>query len=223
VLESDFRVEANAAQFVVRTDEPEFADALRELVFQESGREFVRSFPSDSPDLVRIYERFSSCLEPLLLQTIRREPAPWDAGLLELIRRVNGTGLDWFLCGSAALAVRGLDVAPRDIDLVVDDAPQLGGVLDDVLIHPVVYAPGWIADWFGRAFLCCRIEWVAGVQPQADDEYPTETGPTAASRLETVDWEDHAISVTPLDIQLDVNERRGLDDRVEKIHRLGSS
>ena len=158
MTESELRFEEGRALFVVRTDRGAYADALRQLAFQDADGEFTRPFAPDAPDLERIYRRFSDTLELLLRQTARLAPTPWAEGLRVLAERLEGSGLAWFLAGSAALAVRGVDVAPRDLDIVVDDASRLGELLDDALIHPLVHTPGsWIADWFGRAFLHCRI------------------------------------------------------------------
>lgn len=71
-----------------------------------------------------------------------------------LFQKVEQQDIQWYLAGSAALAARGLDVAPRDLDLIADDAGahSLGDLLFDTLIHPVEDARGWISNWFGRAF-----------------------------------------------------------------------
>ena len=125
------------------------------------------------------------------------------------------------LVGSAALAVRGLDVAPGDLDLIVDSAgaQRLGDILLDSLIEPVRPTTGWVGDWFGRAFLHASVEWVGGMSPAVDLPAPTDFGPTAAARLETVRWRGHNLRVPPLDLQLAVSERRGLADRAALIRQ----
>jgi len=115
------------------------------------------------------------------------------------------------------LAVRGIDVVPKDLDLVVSDAWQVGEALDDLLVEPVREMPGWIAAWFGRAFCGALIEWVAGVHPDVDRPGPHEQGPAAESGLEDVVWEGHRIRCTALRIQLAAAECRG---RVEAARRI---
>ncbi len=75
----------------------------------------------------------------------------------------------------------------------------------------------WTCNWWGRAFLRARVEWVGGVGPSADEPLPTDFGPTAAASLEAVPWRGRTIMVPPLELQLQVNERRGLHDRVQQI------
>lgn len=110
-------------------------------------------------------------------------------------------------------------MVPGDLDLVTDEAGShlLAEILSDVLTGPVEDASGWISHWFGRAFLHARIEWIGGPVATADAHGVTEFGPAAADSLETIHWQGYTLRVPPLAIQLQVNERRGMVDRVEKI------
>ena len=112
-----------------------------------------------------------------------------------------------------------MNILPRDIDLVVDgdDAVKLGDLLLDYLVEPVLPSTGWIADFFGRAFLHARLEWVGGINESADMPEASDFGPTAVNRLEVINWCGHEVLVPPLDLQLAVNKRRGLMDRVKLI------
>ncbi len=128
----------------------------------------------------------------------------------------------WWLTGSAALAVRGIRVVPRDIDLVVTTGPEarkLGEILSDWLVEPVQRSEGWIARWFGRAFKESRIEWVGEVEASVDRPEPCDFGPTAARQLQPVEWRGYTIPVPPLDLQLAVSIRRGMVERAEKIRK----
>lgn len=64
------------------------------------------------------------------------DPVPWQGALAEVCRRLTGAGVDWWLTGSAALAVRGIPLTPGDLDLVVsdEDARRVGDLLLDGLI-----------------------------------------------------------------------------------------
>ncbi len=204
------------AHFIVNTDNNLYQERLIHMGFRRVDASSFSRDLSATPDIKRIHERFSRHLEEVVLQSARLRPVPWDEALREFLRRVEGSGLDWFLSGSGALAVRGLHVSPGDLDFWVEDAQAIGRLLDDLLVEPVSERSGWIAKWFGRAFHGALIEWLADVDP-AVDKKPNEQGPAAASRLETVDWEGHRIWVTPIDIQLEVSELRGLDSRMAQI------
>ena len=155
----------------------------------------------------------------LILQATGLQPVPWETCLLALLERLEGQGLHWWLVGSAALAVRGLPVNPHDIDLVVQDqgTARLKELMLDCLVEPVYDSRGWIWDWFGRCFLHARLEWVGDVNAGAEQEGPSDFGPTALARCETVQWHGYSINVPPLDLQLAVSERRGLTERADVI------
>lgn len=79
---------------------------------------------------------------------------------MEYLRRVEGSDVEWWLYGSAALAVRGIEIMPGDIDVNVDDASLAGELLDDVLVTPVEELDGWVARRVGRAFCGAIVEWL---------------------------------------------------------------
>jgi hypothetical protein len=121
------------------------------------------------------------------------------------------------------MAIRGAPLSPGDLDLVcaAQDAIGLGDVFADELVEPVLAAGAdWISEYWGRAFCGARIEWIGGPRPGVDAPLPTDFGPAAAARLETVTWEDWTIQVPPLDLQRAVSLRRGLTDRVALIDSL---
>jgi hypothetical protein len=216
-LETELRREG----FVVRTDEPAFQEALAELFFTRDGAEFTRSFPPDAPGLAETYARFELCVHELLEQTARLRPVPWRAALHDAATRLDRAGVEWFVCGSAALAVRGIDAEPRDVDLGMGDHARTADALADALIEPPLHddGGGWVAAWFGRAFLGARVEWIADVYPEHGE--PSDFGPAAAARLEPVAWDGRTVRVPPLDLQLAVTERRGLHDRAARISSFG--
>src|SRR5439155_14992140 len=148
--------------------EPRLEPAIRELGFAPDGHRYVRRFPADSAHAGRAAARFPLVAAELVRQTARLSPAPWEDALAELIRRSDG--VDWWLAGSAALAVRGLDVAPRDLDVIAGSAgaAALADALADVLVEPL--APGGrLGEWWTRAFLRARVEIVGDGLPQVGD------------------------------------------------------
>ncbi|MFI7543595.1 hypothetical protein [Actinoplanes sp. NPDC049599] len=192
--------------------------AVRKLAFTDVDGHWSRSFPAGTPHLERAWLTFQRLIEPCLRQAAGLDPVPWQPALTEVCRRLNGAGVDWWLAGSAALAVRGIPVTPGDLDLIVADrdAHRVGDLLLDGLIEPVAPAD-WFCRWWGRAVLGARVEWVGGVGPAADQPETTDFGPAAAARLEAVRWQGHEIRVPPLELQRTVSARRGLTARVQLI------
>lgn len=219
MIEASCLRDADGDRLVVETDEPAFRLALKELFFEERSGRHVRRFPAGTLS-DGIFRRFES---QLLRQTARLEPAPWQGALRETVRRLDSVGVEWWLTGSAALAVRGIPVVPRDLDLVVsvEGAAAAATAFDDALIEPAVAVEGWFCRWWGRAWLGARVEWVGGVTEAADTPLPTDFGLVAAASLNRIRWNGLNIFVPPLELQRAVSERRGLTDRVRLIDSLG--
>jgi hypothetical protein len=181
------------------------------------GRErFVRDLSANG-DVLAIHANFARHLEEMIRQSARVAPVRWEQALDVFLERVDGSGLDWFLYGSGALAVRGIDVDPGDLDFHVSDAYLAGRLFADLLVEPVTEMTGWIADRGGRAFCGCLFEWISAVHPDVDEPAPQEQGLVAASRLESAAWHFRRIPVAPLDLQLAVARQRGQHDRAAKI------
>ena len=203
--------DGSTARFCVTQTQPAAADALAAMGFQLEGGTLFRSFP-DSDDVPRIFANFRAHIDEMISVKVRATPAPWEQALEVVAQRLSGR-VAWTLAGSSALRIRGVDVRPRDIDLVVEDAGRAGELLNDLLIEPVTRMHGWVADWFGRAFDGPLIEWVAGVHT----ELGVARAPATSARRERVVWRGHEILCTPLDLELPAYEARGLSETVEAI------
>jgi hypothetical protein len=194
--------------------------------YERDGDEWRQGYPEHTPGLERCWQNLSSCAGLMLRQAARLEPVPWRETLRELCRRTSGLAADWWLTGSAALAVRGAAIEPGDVDLVCpgdDGARVLGEVFADELIEPVLPADeSWISACWGRAFPAARLEWIGNPRAAVDSPSPCDFGPVAASRLETVTWEDWQLRVPPLVLQRAVSQRRGLTDRVALIDAMSA-
>ena len=207
---------------VVEADEAALRLALNELFFEERDGRHIRRFPPGTLS-DEIFHRFESHVDQLLRQTVRLDPAPWQTALRETARRLDAAGVEWWLTGSAALAVRGVQVLPRDLDLVVsaEGAAAAATAFGDALIEPAVAVEGWFCRWWGRAWVGARVEWVGGVTESADEPVPTDFGLVAAASLNKVRWDGLTVSLPPLELQRAVSERRGLIDRVRLIDSVG--
>lgn len=205
--------------FLLSGVEPALVAAVRDLAFRPMAGGFGQVYPAGHPRIDRIFANFERCADDLVRQKAGLCPVPWQEALLALCAAIDDRGIDWWLTGSAALAVRGLPIAPRDLDLAVGRASAAGfeALLIDHVVEPP--RPGFISDSFGRAFLHACVDWVAGIDERADRPLVGDVGLTAASRLETVSWRNLRIRVPPLELQLAVNQRRGLDGRVRAIRR----
>lgn len=139
-----------SARFVILAADPLYRDRLEHLGYLGIGNNrFATAWFRNSPSVPRYYERFAASIEQMVLQSARLVAVPWEDALLEFLGRADGSGLHWWLYGSAALAVRGIAITPGDIDLNVDSADLAGHIFDDLLITPVLDMEGWVAKRVG--------------------------------------------------------------------------
>lgn len=220
-MRTSYRTAGEKTYFMLSDLDPHGQEGAQNLAFTPYEDGLAKAYPADTPHLDVFYQQFARATEAMILQRAGIQPVPWESALQALLQRLEGQNIQWWLCGSCALAARGVDITPGDLDLVTDDAGshRLAELLGDVLVGPVenITNWNWIARWFGRAFLHARIEWIGTPIPESDQHGVTEFGPAAASQLEILAFHGYELPVPPLAIQLAVNERRGLSDRVQKI------
>jgi hypothetical protein len=212
--------DGDIVRFVLTDIEPNLQRSVEAFEFTPSEAGFERRFAA-TPNVETIFDRFTASIEKMLRQHAGLERTPWQ----DAVRRFShaAMGMDWCLVGSAALAVRGIDVTPGDVDIVVasTDFTRVAQVLDDHLVEPPSdNGDGWVARWFCRAFLDARVEFIAGVHDWVDTPSPADFGPVAWTRRESVRWEGIDLFVPPIDLQLAVSKRRELADRVREIEEF---
>lgn len=219
---------ADRVWFAMSELAPTVTGAVERLGYRGFGDWWGREYPADSAHLDRAWRTFRAQGERMVRQAAGQEPVPWREALRALCTRTAGSGVRWWLVGIAALAVRGVDVRPGDLDVVcsAEDAHRLGDLLADELIEPVAATLNeegdWIGERWGRAFVGARVEWLGGVYPAVDRPLVSDFGPVALSRSERVEWEDWPVWVPPVAMQRAVSVRRGLHSRVAAIDAFTS-
>jgi hypothetical protein len=158
-----------------------------------------------------IHQRFRTHLEEMVLQSARLRPIRWEDALQAFLDRTKGTPLSWWLYGSGAIAVRGLDIVPGDLDFAVSDPHLAADLLADLLVEPVTHHDSWVAEWTGRAFAGALIEWASNPR---DVPEAFEQGRHVAAQLDRIQWRDEEVPVVTLAVQLEVATQRGLHERV---------
>jgi hypothetical protein len=149
-------------------------------------------------------------------------PVDWEAGLAWIIDRVERAEADWFLVGSAALAARGVDVDPGNVDIALDEAgaDRLASRVGEALMQPIHDTEGWVVSTrYGRLFHDCPIQVIGGL---LDQDWPTPWDSTARAALETITWRGHAIRVAPLSFHLAHARRMLRNDHARAIFRYNA-
>jgi hypothetical protein len=191
-------------------------------------KRFVWEYPADAPGWPDAARNWVADGPEMLDQTHGVRPADWEAGLAWIAGILDGIEADWFLIGSAALAVRGMDVRPGGIDVALDEASadRLGPHVGAGVLRPVIDSGGWeVATRSGLLFRGCIISIVGGLH---DQRSPRPWDSAARATLETVTWQDRSVRVPTLDAMLRQARAMYRNDHVRAIlahnaHRLDPS
>lgn len=130
-------------------------------------------------------------------------------------------GINWNLGGSTNLLLQGVDVAPRDIDIVADKqgAISIGELLENYAIKKVEYVETEkIASYFGK-FKIEGVEVEVIGEPRMKTTNGGWTQPFVPKRRQLRNLQGMRIPLTLLEDQLKAYERLGRKDKVQRIKR----
>lgn len=211
--------EGNDVLFVVSEFSPEYKKVLENACYSLVDGSYVKRFPKDTPNISRIRNNWENCAEEMFSQMGYFKTARWEEALLGFIDRIKGTDIQWWLTGSCATCVRGIDIQPHDVDIILDseDIDRINQLFADCIVEPVISSKGWVAANFGVLFMGARIDLAFDPEDFVDNPDPVDFGPYAMRNLEIIDWRGQTIKVPPLELQLQVNRRRGRNDRAAAI------
>lgn len=156
----------------------------------------------------------------------------------------------WAIIGSVATALQGCIVSPNDIDILVDEPQGVYGfanILSSYAPPTCDYQPGdeaWQSsqsllvsadsepDAYGYMWHFCRFSIngvkveVAHITPPSDLKTAKdgggiwEAGPEVWSYVQKQTYQNHEVLVAPLEIQLETNLQRELNERTSEIVRV---
>ncbi|HQO22113.1 MAG TPA: hypothetical protein PLM72_03430 [Spirochaetota bacterium] len=196
-----------------------YEDLLELCFYQNDNNTYIKTYPSDSKYIEKMTKRYAECAQTMFDQLGYFSIVPWQNGLKKFCKIIKDHDIDWWLTGSCAACIRGIELNPHDIDIMINSkhCAQLTELFQDYLIEPITDTKGWLTKDFGVIFMDVRIDIASDPSPVLDDPEPVDCGPFAMNHLETVNWNGFEIKVPPVELQLNVNKRRNRTDRVKII------
>jgi hypothetical protein len=167
-----------------------------------AGGRLVWEYPAGAPGWDDAARNWVELGPEMLDQMHGAAPIDWAGGLRWIAGVLDDLGADWFLIGSAALAVRGMDVRPGGVDVALAeaDADRLAPLVAAAVMRPVVDSGGWpVATRWGTLFRRCPIAVIGGMHDQGT---PRPWDSAARASLDTVRWDGRELRVPPLRSQL---------------------
>lgn len=184
----------------------------------DDGR-YIKKYSSRIKNIQEISRNYLRYAEEMFKQMGYFTEVKWKEALQAFLERIEGTGIEWWLTGSCALALRGIPIVPHDVDIMLDskDISKINEIFSDVIIEPIEATEMWVVKHFGVMFLNARIDIAFDPEDYVDTPHPTDFGPYAKKHLEEIVFKGYPIKIPPLQLQLEVNKRRGRSDRVKAI------
>ena len=150
-------------------------------------------------------------------------PSPEQAGVLRtLYERLSGAGIHWAIGGSLGMALQGVDVDARDIDLVTDGAGayEIERLFADGVERPVCLSSSKrVRSHFGTLRIDgVTVEIIGDMQHHLDDgAWSDPTRLDAGSFLRHVSIEGMSIPVMPLEYEYWSYLKMGRVERAEML------
>jgi hypothetical protein len=203
--------------FRIHNPDTKYIPVFKMCYYQEDEEGFYKRYPADYPHIDIIQQNFLQHGEIMFNQLGYFAPIPWEEGLLAFAEKVAGKNIDWWLTGSCAACVRGIQITPHDVDIMVNssDLPVLIELFRDDIFEPIMNTQGWVTKDFGVLFKFCRIDIASDPADCLDNPEPADCGPYAKAHLETINWRGLQLSIPPLALSIAVNKKRERWERVK--------
>ncbi|MEI7833616.1 MAG: hypothetical protein WCJ56_10515 [bacterium] len=202
-----------AFAYVVSDVPEEYRSHFLDDLYWPVEHSFLKQY-ANVPDMEIIAGNFITHGVEMLEQLLKIRPAPWEQALSALIEKLAGTGIRWYVHGSAAMALWGMDVAPRNLDIIFPDLADFDRVRQLFLgdtIYPLERCEGWVAGGLGWLFVHANIS----LAFMNATDVPFEMRPLAE-----VEWRGRKIAISPLEWLKRDNQNYGRAERVELIERF---
>jgi hypothetical protein len=135
--------------------------------------DLVQRYPPGTRYFGRAVANLRQAAGEMVTQKPATTPAGWSVQFRDLLSRAGQARVPLAVVGSAALAIRGIDVCPGDIDVIttLEGADALAESYQDALVVPLFTSPGF--GRFGRAFTGgIRVEWLGNPARAQEGPWP---------------------------------------------------
>ncbi len=190
----------------------EYWDYFRDDLWWQLGNGFIKTF-DNVEDFSYCAANFSKYGEISMKQQLKILPAPWRKALERLIPEMKACGVSWYLHGSTAMALWGIAVQPKDINVVIPNYSDYGTVRTHfykMAVKPFQRCDNWVASGLGTVFLEANIGFSFGnweLEPYQIEKHPT------------VIFQGERLFVSSLPMLKEDNERFGRPERVKLIQK----
>lgn len=130
-------------------------DYFTSSLWWQVGSSFIKPY-DNVKDFPYCAENFSKYGETAVRQQLKLVPAPWEKALDRLLPEMEALGVDFYLHGSAAMALHGIDITPKDINIIIPNSSDFDKVREHfhkLAIKPFERCDNWLMSGLGEIFL----------------------------------------------------------------------
>ncbi len=208
---------------IYRITDPEGVaeNILNSLFYQKRGNFYEKSLPLKSmmfeQNFSEIESRYNLFINRELNHTYNKEIM--DQALITICEGHQARDINWWLAGSAALYVRGLDIEPHDLDVMtyLQEKDKVKNFVMPYIVEAFHNVSSWVVKGFGVIDLGLRIDYAFEPESFVDNDGFVDFGPYAEAHLEKIRWKGYEILIPPVELHLKSNIARNRKDTIQKI------
>jgi hypothetical protein len=169
-------------------------------------------------DFEQIEKRFDIYINKEFKKEYKKEE--FESTLVWIIKNHNKENVKWWLTGSTALFIRGIDVEPHDIDIMTykTEIDKIEKCIKDYIIEPFHHVTDWVVKGFGVIDYQYRIDYAFEPEEWVDSQGKVDFGLYAQSNLNEIEWNGFKVKVPKIELHIKSNEDRKRYDVVKKIN-----
>lgn len=199
----------NCYAYIAEDVEPAHWNYFTSELWWQVGSSFIRVY-DNVPDFCYCAENFKQFGETAILQELRLLPCPWEKALDWVIPELEALGVCWYLHGSAAMALHGIDVSPRNVNIIFPDSGDFVRVREHFYkkaIRPFEKCDNWVMSGLGDIFVDAFVGF-AFANPGVSCDF---------TALNQVERNGHTVYLAALETLLKDNQVMGRLDRAAQI------
>lgn len=200
----------NCYAFCAENVEQAYWDYFKNELWWQVGNHFIKTY-DNVQDFSYCAENFAKYGETAIQQQLKIIPAPWEKALNFLVPGMKKLEVDWYVHGSAAMALWGIAVEPKDLNVIVPNYSDYEKVRDhffSLAIRPFERCENWLMSGLGDIFVEATIGFAFCNQ---------ELEPYDLSKLEKIVYKGEEVYISSLEMLKQDNEHFHRPDRVQKI------
>lgn len=144
----------NCYAYYAEDVEEAYWDYFRSELWWQVGSSFIKPY-DNVQDFAYCAENFAQYGVTAVKQQLKIIPAPWEKALDWLIPEMKQLGVDWYIHGSVAMALWGIDVAPKDVNIILphyDDFDKVRNHFYKLAVKPFERCDNWLMSGLGSIF-----------------------------------------------------------------------